>query len=260
MVGVGPFGVRLRQWRSSRGISQLALAAKVGSTSRHLSFLETGRSRPSRQMVLRLGEALEVPLRERNYLLHAAGLPALYPEAGVDSADLAPFRAALERLLRAHLPYPAMVVDGRWNVVFANDACARLYGGDLVGANVVRRFLADPAAAAQAIVNWAEVSWTALDRLRHQLSRAPFDEQLAEMVSLAEAALAGVTRPRTPSDDLVVCPWFRVGDQVIKTIGMVARFDSTAEVTLDELRIELVYPLDEPSDRFFREQTPQLSD
>ncbi len=260
MVGVAPFGARLRQWRSSRGISQLALAAKVGSTSRHLSFLETGRSRPSRQMVLRLGEALEVPLRERNHLLHAAGLPALYPEAGVDSEDLAPFRAALERLLRAHLPYPAMVVDGRWNVVFANDACARLYGGDLVGANIVRRFLADPAAAAQAIVNWADVSWTALDRLRHQLQRAPFDEQLAEMVSLAEAALAGVTRPQTPSDDLVVCPWFRVGDQVIKTIGMVARFDSTAEVTLDELRIELVYPLDEPSDRFFREQTPQLSD
>jgi hypothetical protein len=153
-----------------------------------------------------------------------------------------------------------MVVDGRRNVVFANDACARLYGGDLVGANVVRGFLVDPAAAAQAIVNWAEVSWTALDRLRHQLERAPFDEQLAEMVRLAEAAVSGVTRPRTPSDDLVVCPWFRVGDQVIKTIGMVARFDSTAEVTLDELRIELVYPLDEPSDRFFREHTPPLAD
>ncbi|HZM84302.1 MAG TPA: hypothetical protein VFC19_51945 [Candidatus Limnocylindrales bacterium] len=133
-------------------------------------------------------------------------------------------------------------------------------GGDLVGANIVRRFLADPAATRQAIVNWAEVSWAALDRLRHQRDRAPLDEQLAEMVGLAEAAVSGVSRPQSPSSDLVVCPWFRVGDKVVKTIGIVARFDSTAEVTLDELRIELTYPLDEASDRFFREQAPQLPD
>jgi transcriptional regulator with XRE-family HTH domain len=248
---MSPFGARLRQWRSTRGVSQLALAAMVGSTSRHLSFLETGRSRPSRQMVLRLGEALEVPLRERNQLLHAAGLPAAYPEAGMQSPDLAPFRAALDALLRAHLPYPAMVLDGHWTVVLANAASGRLYG-DVVGANIVRRFMGDPAAQ-QAIVNWPEVAWAGLDRLRHQRDRAPFDEQLAELVGQAEAALSGIARPDTPSPDLVVCPWFRVGDQVVKTIGIAARFDATAEVTLDELRIELAYPLDEASDRFFRQ-------
>jgi transcriptional regulator with XRE-family HTH domain len=254
LLQVSPFGARLRQWRAARGVSQLALAVRVGSTPRHLSFLETGRSRPSRQMVLRLGEALDLPLRERNQLLHAAGLPGAYPEAGVHSVDLAPFRAAVESLLAAHMPYPAMVVDGRWNVVFANDASARLYGGDVVGANMVRRFLSDPAAARQAIVNWAEVAWAGLDRLRHQRDRTPLDAQLTELLTLAEAALSGVPRPDMASSDLVVCPWFRVGDRIVKTIGMVARFDSPAEVTLDELRIELAYPLDENSERFFREQ------
>lgn len=252
-VGVSPFGARLRQWRASRGVSQLALAARVGSTSRHLSFLETGRSRPSRQMVLRLGEALDVPLRERNELLHAAGLPAVYPQVSMQSVNLAPFRAALEGLLSAHLPYPAMVLDGQWNVVLANTACARLYGGEVVGVNIVRRFLADPTAAQQAIINWPEVAWAGLDRLRHQLDRFPFDEQLAELVTLAEAAVAGIPRPDMPSADLVVCPWFQVGDRVVKTIGIVARFDSTTEVTLDELRIELAYPLDKASEQFFCE-------
>jgi hypothetical protein len=203
-------------------------------------------------MVLRLGEAPQVPLRERNQLLHAAGLPAAYPEAGMDRADLAPFRSALDTLLTAHPPYPAMVLDGHWTVLLANAACVRLYGGDVVGENMVRRFVSD-AAARQAIVNWPEVAWAGLDRLRRQHDLAPFDEHLGELVALAEAALAGIARPDSPSRDLVLCPWFRVGAHVVKTIGVAARFDATAEVTLDELRIELSYPLDEASDRFFRQ-------
>jgi transcriptional regulator with XRE-family HTH domain len=247
-----PFGARLRRWRAHRGISQLALAAKVGSTPRHLSFLETGRSRPSRQMVLRLGEALGVSLRERNQLLQAAGLPPAYPQAELSGHDLAPYRAALDRLLRAHLPYPAMVVDGHWTVLMANAACARLYGTDVVGANLIRLFLTDPAAR-QAVVNWAEVAWAGLDRLHQQLDRAPFDETLAEMVRRADATLAGLARPSETSPEPVMCPWFRIGEQVIKTIGVAARFDPVAEVTLDELRIELTYPLDDTADRFFRD-------
>src|SRR5205814_2435578 len=103
-----PFGVRLRQWRHRRGISQLVLAGQVGSTPRHISFLETGRSRPSRQMVLRLADTLGVGLAEANELLHAAGLPAAYPHAGLDSVDLAPYRAAFEAMLAAHEPYPGV--------------------------------------------------------------------------------------------------------------------------------------------------------
>lgn len=250
-VVVSPFGARLRRWRAHRGISQLALAGMVGSTSRHVSFLETGRSRPSRQMVLRLGEALAVSLRERNELLHAAGLPAAFPETGMDGADLAPFRTAIDTLLEAHLPYPALVLDRHWTVVHANSACTWLYGTDLVGTNIVRRYLSDPAAL-ESIVNWADIAWASVDRLRHQADRAPFDEDIQNLVTLAETAVAELPRPDPPAAGLVVCPWFRVGEEVIKTIGMVARFDTAAEITLDELRIELTYPLDQTADRFFR--------
>src|SRR5690349_6772613 len=94
-----PFGTRLRRWRQQRGLSQLALAGRVGSTSRHISFLETGRSRPGRQMTLRLAEALDVGPREANRLLHAAGLPASYPQSTLDGADLAAYRTTIERML-----------------------------------------------------------------------------------------------------------------------------------------------------------------
>jgi transcriptional regulator with XRE-family HTH domain len=246
-----PFGARLRRWRRHRAISQLALAVQIGSTPRHVSFLETGRSRPSRQMVLRLGEALGVPLRERNQLLAAAGLPPAYPETPVTGAELAPYRAMIDQLLHAHEPYPAMVVDAHWCVVFANRACATLFGGDVVGANMVRHMIANPAAA-RAIVNWPEVAWAGLTRLRQQLDWAPLDDELRELVTLAETTVAALPRPATPPRDPVVCPWFRIGDEVVRTIGMAARFDQVAEVTLDELRIELLYPLDAAAEDFFR--------
>jgi transcriptional regulator with XRE-family HTH domain len=246
-----PFGVRLRRWRRQRGLSQLALAGRVATTARHLSFLETGRSRPSRSMVLRLGEALGVSLRERNHLLAAAGLPGEYPRASLTGAELAPYRAAIERLLRAHEPYPAMVVDWHWTVVLANEACAALFGDDVVGVNLVDRMLADPAAAA-GIVNWPEVARAGLARLRGQVDRAPLDEQLRELVALAENAVASLPDPATLPTEPVVCPWFRVGDEVVRTIGMAARFEPATEVTLDELRVELLYPLDAAAERFFR--------
>jgi transcriptional regulator with XRE-family HTH domain len=245
-----PFGARLRHWRAHRGLSQLALAGRVGSTARYLLFLETVRSRPSRQMVLRLGEALEVSLRERNQLLAAAGLPPAYSEKPVTGAELAPYRAAIDRLLQAHEPYPAMVLDAYWNVILANDTCTVLFGGPVAGANMVDRMLANPAAA-HAIVNWPEVAWAGLTRLRQQLGRSPHDERLRQMVTHAETAVAGLPQPTVPPTDLMVCPWFRIGDTVIRTIGMAARFDPVAAVVLDELRVELFYPLDADADQFF---------
>jgi len=123
-------------------------------------------------MVLRLADALDVGLRESNELLHAAGLPGTYPQATLDGPDLAPYRAAIDRMLDAHEPYPAMVIDSHWNVILANRACSLLFGQQVVGSNFVRDSLANPAAA-QAIVNWPEVAWAGLDRLRHHLDRTP---------------------------------------------------------------------------------------
>jgi transcriptional regulator with XRE-family HTH domain len=246
-----PFGVRLRQWRQHRGLSQLSLAGQVGSTARHISFLETGRSRPSRQMVLRLADSLDTGLREANELLHAAGLPASYPQAEFGSTDLAPYRAAIETMLAVHEPYPGMVLDGHWTVIAANQACRTLFGPTVVGSNFVRDALTNPGLAGT-IVNWAEVTWAGLDRLRAHRRRSPFDPELAALVALAEAALADVARPEPATSGLLVCPWFRVGDQIIRTLAMVARFDHPAELTLDELRVELMYPMDDTAERFFR--------
>jgi len=156
-------------------------------------------------MVLRLGEALGVGLRESNHLLHAAGLPATYPQSDIGSPELAPYRAAIDRMLQAHEPYPAMVIDDRWNVVLANCACSVLFGTDVVGMNFVRDYLANPASA-QTVVNWPEVSWAGMERLRQQSGRAPFDKELSALVALAKRALSDVARPSTFEAGLTVCP------------------------------------------------------
>jgi transcriptional regulator with XRE-family HTH domain len=247
-----PFGTKLRQWRTHRGLSQLGLAARVGSTGRHISFLETGRSRPSRQMVLRLADTLGIARRDANDLLHAAGLPGAYPTAQLHDAGLAPYRAVLDRMLTAHEPYPGLVLDGHWTVVAANTAAAGLFG-PIVGRNFVRDALADPAVRAS-VVNWAEVAWAGLDRLRRHLQQHPFDPVLRDLVALSEATLAEVPRPEPAEHEVLVCPWFRIGERVVRTVAMVARFDQPAQATLDELRVELMYPADDIAERYFHNQ------
>jgi len=246
-----PFGIRLRGWRTRRGLSQLALAELAGSTARHISFLETGRSRPSRPMALRLATALDVRLREANQLLHAAGLPAAYPKATLGSSELMPYRAAVQRMLAAHEPYPGLVLDAHFTVVLANQASSRLFGRDLAGVNFVRDALLNPSAMT-AIDNWAEVAWSGLDRLRRHLDRYPLDAHLRYLVTSAEQALHDVPRP-TGDPDVLAGPTFQIDGQLIRTLAMVARFDQVADVTLDELPIELMYPADETAERFFAE-------
>jgi hypothetical protein len=201
-------------------------------------------------MTIRLAAALDVGPRESNQLLRAAGLKAAYREDPIDSADLAPYRLALDRLLAAHDPYPAMVLDRHWNVVLAN-RCATALFGDVVGGNFVRDAVTNPASAAM-IVNWSEVAWAGVDRLRQQAQREPFDFDLRELVREAEAALREVERPSS-AGDLTVCPEFLVDGAVVRTISMVARFDLAADITLAELRVELMYPRDVDAERFFRE-------
>ena len=170
-AGVGPL---LRDWRQRRRRSQLDLALDAGVSARHVSFVETGRSRPSAEMVLQLAEQLEVPLRDRNQLLLAAGYAPLYGERPLDDPDMTPVREALELVLRGHEPYPAAVVDRWWEMVAANSAIALLTEGvapELLAppANVMRVAL-HPDGMAPRIVNFAEWRAHLLERLRHQVS------------------------------------------------------------------------------------------
>lgn len=137
-------------------------------------------------------------------------------------------------------------------MIAANRATSALFDSGLVGSNLVERYLKDTKPRG-AVVNWPEIAWAALDRLRKQLQQAPFADELQRLVILAEAAVAGLPRPLGVEHALVACPWFRVGDTVIRTIPIAARFDTAIDVTLDELRIELIYPQDATAERFFRQ-------
>ncbi len=190
-----PFGARLRQWRQHRGLSQLSLAGQVGSTGRHISFLETGRSRPSRQMVLRLADTLGMGLRETNELLHAAGLPAAYPTPGWT----APIWPRTGRWWSGCWPRTSRIrgwcSTGTSRCSPPTRPCRALFGRTWwAGTSSGTRWPTRP--PPRRIVNWPEVAWAGLDRLRRQHRLTPFDAELGRLVALAETALAGVPRPR----------------------------------------------------------------
>ncbi|MCB9780944.1 MAG: helix-turn-helix transcriptional regulator [Alphaproteobacteria bacterium] len=254
MPTASPFARELRAWRKRRGLSQLDLALRAETTSRHLSFLETGRSRPSAEMVLRLSRCLDVPLRHRNQLLRAAGHPAAYAEHPLDAAALSPVRAVIDRMLAGHAPYPAYVVDGRWRLIDSNDPGARMWamlGVDRSSGNVLRAFLESPVAAAM-LDNHAEVAWQSWEVLQRDVI-ATGDEALAEDLAAIEVLLARLPRPATTGPvPAVLCPRLRLGDQVVRTFTTICRLGNAGDVTLDELRVELVFPADAPSDAFLR--------
>lgn len=246
------FGAALRRWRLTRGTSQLALAHGARTTSRHVSFLETGRSRPSRDMVARLSEALDLPLRESNELFRVAGLAPGFPETPLAADDLAPFTSVVERMLQGHDPYPAYAIDRHWNIVRANRA-ATTFLPEAADRNVVR--LTYSGAWRGLIANWSDIAWAGARRLQAEVARRPDDPDLAELAALAADACRGLPERSGANVARVLCPHFLIGDSVVRTITVVAQFGAARDVTLDELRIELVYPADDEADAFFRSNT-----
>lgn len=240
-----PFGTMLRDWRTNRGKTQLALAIDAQTTSRHFSFLETGRSRPTEAMVLRLSDALDVPLRDRNRLLAAAGLAPAYDHEPLSHDRYGPARDAIDRLLGAHEPYPAMVLDADHTVLAANRGSERLLGSDLSGENMLDAYLSGKTPP---IANWDDVAPGLVSQIRSTLARSPGDHRLQTALAMAEEATG---RGHPPPAALVACPWFDVDGHTIKTLILAARFDHPLDVTIEELRIELVFPIDDESRAFF---------
>lgn len=248
-VAVTPFGAALRRWRLARGASQLALAHLAQTTSRHVSFLETGRSRPSRDMVARLAQALDLPSRESNDLFRTAGLAPAFPETPLEADDLAPFTSVVERMLAGHGPYPAYAIDRHWNIVRTNSA-VDMFLPIPQERNVVR--LTYAGSWRPLIANWSDIAWAGARRLQAEAARRPDDEVLAELAELATEACQGITERPGTDGARVLCPHFRVGDALVRTITVVAQFGGARDVTLEELGIELIYPADDEADVFFR--------
>jgi transcriptional regulator with XRE-family HTH domain len=250
MGQVSAIGEHLRSWRQRRQMSQLDRACEADISTRHVSFLETGRARPSRDMVLHLAERLEVPLRDRNVLLVAAGFAPVFAERPLDDPALRAARAAVELVLAAHEPYPAIAVDRHWTLVASNKASGRVFGEVPPGlaappVNVLRTAL-HPDGLAKRTVNFADWREHLLAGLRRQV------ELTADPVLVAlHEELLGYPAPRTigPRPALnpaaVAIPLrLMVDDSVLSFLSTITVFGTPVDITLSELAIETFLPAD----------------
>lgn len=259
-VTTRPVGERLRDWRRRRRLSQLDLALDAGVSARHLCFLETGRSRPSRDMVLRLAERLEVPLREQNELLVAAGFAPMFPERGLDDPDLQAARQAIEQVLKGHEPLPALAVDRHWTLVTANAAVPPLLEGvasELLAPPVnVLRLSLHPQGLAPRIANLAEWRTHLLERLRRQVD-VTADAILLELLrELRDYAPADSRDGRSKAVEYGVAVPFRlrVNGGELAFFSTTTVFGTPLDITLSELAIEAFFPADEATARTLWQQ------
>ncbi|MEQ1786773.1 MAG: helix-turn-helix transcriptional regulator [Acidimicrobiales bacterium] len=256
-IGIGDL---LRDWRQRRRLSQLDLSNEAAVSARHLSFVETGRSKPSRELVLHLAEHLDVPLRERNSLLMAAGFAPVYRERSLDDDEMDPVRAALDMILAGHEPYPAVIVDRLWNLVTANAAALTLFTAGVAPTlleppvNVVRLGL-HPDGLGSRVKNLAELSDHLLIRLQRQLAVSPdrelqalYDEVLGYPGVRHESPV--VTDPTT----LLFVPMVFEGPdgRELSLFSTLATFGTALDITLAELSIEAFFPADAATEAFFR--------
>jgi transcriptional regulator with XRE-family HTH domain len=251
---VGPL---LRDWRRRRRLSQLDLALEAGVSARHVSFVETGRARPSPEMVLHLADQLEVPLRERNQLLLAAGYAPVFERRDLDDPQMAPVRTALELILGGHEPYPAAVIDRAWEMVAANRAVALLTEGvapELLAPPVnVLRVSLHPDGMAPRIANLGEWRAHLLERLGRQIALTGAADLKSLMTEVSAYPGDEPTAPR-PAHDIAVPLRLRTGEGRLTFISTVATFGTAVEVTASELSIESFFPADEATAAAVRER------
>jgi transcriptional regulator with XRE-family HTH domain len=266
-----PFAHLLKGWRTTRKISQLELSLTAGISQRQLSFIESGRARPSRDTVLYLAEALEVPLRERNTLLQAAGFSALYPVRNLDDPLLAPVRAALNLLLERHEPNPALLVDRQTNFLSANRAARQVFGryGDLE--SILRRCCANgspnllrlsfhPDGLRPHILNWTEVAPIMLMRARQE-AFASGNEALLRLLDEVSAYPGVADACRETQRGAKAQPTLTLdlewGERRLRLFSMFSSFGWPQDLLTDELRIESFFPADAESAQLLNELAAQ---
>jgi transcriptional regulator with XRE-family HTH domain len=255
-------GALLQYWRKVRHLSQLALATKADVSPRHVCFLETGRARPSREMVLVLGKALEVPLRERNALLMAAGFAPAYKETKLDGAELGRVRMALDAILRQQEPYPAVVMNRCWDILATNTAAQRFFGfllGDRAasGPGNVIRMMFHPSWLRPYVHDWETIAESLVQRMYREALGGVRDEATARLLEEV-LAYPDVPRrwhqPRAETLAVPVVPVCFVKDgKRFNYFSTVTTLGTPLDVTLEEIRIECFFPIDSRTDELARE-------
>jgi transcriptional regulator with XRE-family HTH domain len=257
-IHTGHVGEHLRQWRQRRHLSQLDLAMEAEISARHLSFMETGRAAPSRDMLLRLADRLDIPLRERNVLLVAGGFAPAFPQRTLDDPAMKLAREALEAVLKAHEPNPALAIDRHWNLVSANSMVTPLLGGVaprlLQGKINVMRLGLHPDGLASRTVNLHEWRGHLLDRLHRQCEATADAELIALRDELRAYPLPPRSGPPPKIPESVVVPFqLRFGNGVLSFISTTMVFGTPVDITLSELALEAFYPADEATAQKLRE-------
>ena len=262
------FGKSLKNWRKQRRLSQLELAADAQISSRHLSFLETGRSRPSRDMILHLAECLNVPLRERNSLMVSAGFAPIYAEHDFEGEGALVMRRTVDRILSAHEPYPALAMDRHWNMVAANRIVSLMLVGidpDLLKPPVnLLRLSLHPKGLAARVVNVAQWRDHLLDRLQRQVDLTADPELIglydeAKRYRLPEkenetSDKAGIDGIEEDAINSLIVPLILKTDAgILRFISTTTIFGTPVEVTLSELAIETLLPADEETNRALKQ-------
>lgn len=247
-------GCILRKWRKKRRYSQLQLSLELDISSKHVSFMETGRSTPSREMILKIGEFLFLPKREINRGLYLAGYAPVYTELSFGHENLKPVFSAIDQMIVNHMPYPAIVLDQNWDIVKANDAAKKLlfdlgYSGYK---NLVEALICDNPKTSK-IVNWHESALVVLMRLRHEISMLGGSARLEELEENLTACLA-------PDDEAinfdenqpVVSTKFKVAGCVLSFFSVISQLSMIQDVTVGEFKVELMFPSDEITKEFCR--------
>ena len=259
-------GALLRDWRNLRGLSQLELSLRACLSARHLSYLETGKAQPSREMILRLAHALEMPLRDRNTFLTAAGFAPIYPERELVGPELAHVRQAIDLIVGHHEPYPAFVLNRHWDILRASrgaENVAKYLCGGSAHSNMLRQFF-DPNDLRAYVANWEEVALELLRHLQDAVAAMPHDR--GARVLLEEV----LSYPGVPSQwstqDLETLPAplltvvFHKHGRELRFFSTIATFGTPRDVTLDELRIECAFPADEATAEFCKELAHSRND
>jgi transcriptional regulator with XRE-family HTH domain len=273
-------GNLLRHWRSVRGRNQLDLSIETGLSQRHISFIESGRSTPSRQTLLEIAQVLDVPLRERNSLLLSAGYAPVYSEVAWNSAQMQSVTKALKRILHQHEPFPALVMDRYWNVLMTNDSAPRLFNCFIdmsrrKGPRNVLHLMFDPDGLRPFVEHWDEVASSLIQRVRTEATGRVIDEKSKELLAALLAYPDVRTGPASPANRpnsgltrtasvqgrnagpalgsapiLPVIPLsFRKDDKVLNYFSMVTTVGTPQTVAAQELRIESMFPADEETER-----------